>query len=71
MIVLSSTCEYIMAWIEPSGLFALLSLSMVFGFLFNVGFVKETAGLTDREKKSLYAPHPTHQSVEMTTSVED
>lgn len=55
-IFLSLTSEYALAWLTPAGLFFALSSTMLFGFVFAKMLMKETKGLTDREKKRLYRP---------------
>ena len=48
------TTEYIIAWIKPEGYFYLLAATNFLGGVFCKIFVKETAGLSSAEKKSLY-----------------
>jgi hypothetical protein len=53
-IILSLTSEYALKILTPYGLFAILSFTMLFGTVFTQMRMKETRGLTDREKKHLY-----------------
>jgi hypothetical protein len=46
------------AW-GPIGTFLFYASVTIFGFFFILVFVKETSGLTDKQKKQLYWPKKT------------
>lgn len=46
--------EYMVASLDTSGTFFVFSACSFIGGIFIYTFVKESAGLTDKEKKSLY-----------------
>ena len=52
--IISVTVEFLSKALKPEGLFALLGCIALASTLFSVLFFKETAHLTDREKKELY-----------------
>ena len=52
--LISVTVEFISKALKPEGLFALFGFIGLASTLFKVLFFKETANLTDREKKELY-----------------
>ena len=56
MFIISSLTELIAAGLGPHGFFFLLSGMTLLGGLYIKVFVKETRGLTDKEKKKLYRP---------------
>ena len=60
--VLSIVCPILMTdpphGIGPSNTFYMLAGTQVLGTLYCYFFMKETMGLTDKEKKNLYAPNP-------------
>ena len=42
--------------LQPAGVFYLLGTFGLISVFFTAGFMKESKGLTEKEKKSLYAP---------------
>ena len=55
IIIALTTEEMVNAW-TPAGTFLYYSFLNLLGFGFVHKFIKETSGLSDAEKKSLYAP---------------
>jgi SP family facilitated glucose transporter-like MFS transporter 1 len=56
LFVISMLTEYIVAWLKPHGTFFFFGIMTYIGGLYIFYFVKETKGLTDKEKKNLYSP---------------
>lgn len=56
MFIISSLTELIAAKLNPHGFFFLLGGSTIIGAIYIKIFVKETQGLTDKQKKNLYRP---------------
>lgn len=48
--------EWMIKYLEPDGLFLFYCIITFFGFIFMYFFLKETNGLSDRQKKELYMP---------------
>jgi Na+/H+ antiporter NhaD/arsenite permease-like protein len=55
-IVLSLATEYMIKYLKPQGTFVYFGMVTVAGSLFFKYIVKETSGLSDKEKKQLYLP---------------
>ena len=62
------TAEYMMgSFLQVPGTFWVFGFLNFLGFLFCIIFVKETMGLTDKEKKLLYTPKSEeNEEIEMT-----
>ena len=43
-------------WLQPEGVFFMFGAITITGFFYILFLMKETRGLTDLEKKTLYAP---------------
>jgi hypothetical protein len=56
-IEISLCTEYMMYYLKPFGTFLFFATVTFVGGIFMVIFVKETKGLNDKEKKSLYQKH--------------
>lgn len=56
MFIISSLTELIAASLGPEGFFFLLGGSTLVGAFYIKIFVKETNGLTDKQKKNIYKP---------------
>ena len=58
VVILSEVCPLLMepSSIGPSNMFFVLAVLAVFGSMYGYFFMKESRGLTDREKKLLYTP---------------
>ena len=74
--VFSFTAEYMMgSFLQVPGTFWVFAFLNFLGFLFCLVFIKETMGLTDKQKKLLYAPITTTEEdnnvIEMTTQPEE
>ena len=54
--IIAMVTEYLIKWLDTTGLFVLLGLISVLYFSFLQKFFKETKDLTDKEKKALYIP---------------
>ena len=66
MFQLSMTYEYQLASpMGVSGTFWLFAFLSLVGFFFMIFFVRESRGLTDAEKKRLYAPRSVEQILEL------
>lgn len=48
--------EWMIKYLEPDGLFLFYCIITSLGFVFMVFFLKETNGLSDKQKKELYMP---------------
>ena len=48
------TTEYMIKYLKPEGTFLFFAVVSILGGFFMMAFVKETKGLTDKEKKCLY-----------------
>lgn len=48
--------EWMIKYLEPDGLFLFYCIITALGFVFMVFFLKETNGLSDKQKKELYTP---------------
>ena len=56
LLVQAMTFESMMdGWLKPEGVFFLFGVITLIGFLYVICLMKETRGLTDLEKKNLYA----------------
>ena len=53
---LSLITEYLVHWLQPEGMILLFAGFSGVGCIFLCMFLKETSGLTDRQKKELYLP---------------
>ena len=60
--LISVTVEFLSAWLQPQGLFALFGCLSLVILVILFAFFKETAGLTDKEKKELYVAKTTQSS---------
>ncbi|CDW74001.1 sugar transporter family protein [Stylonychia lemnae] len=57
VLVLSLTTNFLMnSALRPQGVFWLFSGISIFGGIYCIIFIRETKGLTDKEKKTLYSP---------------
>ena len=71
--VFAFTAEYMMgSFLQVPGTFWVFAFFNFLGFLFCLIFIKETMGLTDKEKKLLYSPikssdDEANNGIEMTT----
>ena len=54
--LIATTVEFVSKALKPEGLFALFGFIGLFSSLFKMIFFKETAHLTDKQKKELYFP---------------
>lgn len=68
---LSLTSESMLDLLTPPGLFTMLSIIMVIASWFTCRFMKETRGLTDGEKKTLYMPKQTETEVQLINQSEE
>ena len=53
---ISLVSEYMIEYFNPEGFFLFFGLVSFCGYLFIISCMKETEGLTDKEKKELYLP---------------
>ena len=53
---ISASTEYLLYKLRPQGMFLFYSSINFLGFLFFYTYLKETKGLTDKQKKELYMP---------------
>ena len=44
------------SWLDAQGVFIMFGSITIAGFFFILFFIKDTYGLTDKEKKQLYLP---------------
>ena len=67
-VYLSATLEYELEYFSPQGTMFFFAICNLAAFLFCTVLVKETQGLSDKEKKSLYMPKSlvVEQATEMT-----
>ena len=54
---LSLVTEYMIEYLKPMGLFLWYCATNFLGTFYMIFIVKETANLTDKQKKELYMPH--------------
>lgn len=63
---ISASTEYLLFKLRPQGTFLFYSMLNFLGFLFFCAFLKETKGLTDKQKKQLYMPEE-FKEIELST----
>jgi hypothetical protein len=56
VLILSLTTNYLMEALNTYGVFWLFGISSFIGGIFDYFFVRETVGLNDKQRKSLYMP---------------
>ena len=55
-IIIATVSEYMFEYLGPDGTFLYFSIVSTLGLIFMFFFLKETHGLTDKQKKELYMP---------------
>ena len=62
-IYISLCTEYFIEYLRPEGTFLMFATITTLGGVFMAMFVKETQGLSDKEKKSLYYPVKVYEDI--------
>ena len=69
-ILISLTLEYMIKYLGVQGTFLYFSFINFLGFCFIWAFLRETKGLSDKEKKELYIPSHLREEIQEPSAVE-